>query len=235
MSTIRAVTIDFYETLVETRGGVGRGARFQQYLEEQDLTARPWEHRFLYELFPLYAESYRPDLTAAEKEAFWAAFSERLFGQTEVRGPGRDDFERHAPVIARIFGSSALCLYPDAIPCLETLATGGIPVGIISNWPPGLQHFCAELGIAPHVRFILGSADFGCEKPAPAIFEAAAQQLQLDPCEILHVGDTIVDDVEGALACGFQALHLARPHRHHESTGVPAIPGLDALPAMITG
>jgi FMN phosphatase YigB (HAD superfamily) len=45
----------------------------------------------------------------------------------------------------------------------------------------------------------------GAEKPNPCIFEAACQQLQLPPHEVVHVGDDRRNDVFGARDAGCYA------------------------------
>ncbi len=52
------------------------------------------------------------------------------------------------------------------------------------------------------------SMDVGHAKPRPEIFAAAVERLQLEPHEILHIGDNEHTDVKGALAAGFRAIRL---------------------------
>lgn len=52
------------------------------------------------------------------------------------------------------------------------------------------------------------SMDVGHAKPRGEIFAAAAEQLNLAPHEILHIGDLERTDVKGALAAGFRAIRL---------------------------
>lgn len=66
-STIGAVTLDFYDTLVYHRMGVGRGAALMQYLDEQGLKSDCWEHQVLYDVFEKHGVEYRPDLPGDEK------------------------------------------------------------------------------------------------------------------------------------------------------------------------
>ena len=74
----------------------------------------------------------------------------------------------------------------------------------------GLGDFAAELGLASYFDAILASAEVGFAKPAPEIFRAAADRLGLAPGAILHVGDTLSEDFEGARAAGFRAVLLDR-------------------------
>jgi FMN phosphatase YigB (HAD superfamily) len=49
--------------------------------------------------------------------------------------------------------------YPDAIPCLQTLADSGLTLALAANQPDGAQNALATLG--PPVSFIASSARWG--------------------------------------------------------------------------
>jgi putative hydrolase of the HAD superfamily len=50
----------------------------------------------------------------------------------------------------------------------------------------------------------------GATKPDPAIFAAALRLAGCEPGEALHVGDSEVEDLEGAQAAGIRALMIRR-------------------------
>ena len=52
------------------------------------------------------------------------------------------------------------------------------------------------------------SSQVGADKPSPRIFEEALRRFQVQPAELLHVGDDKVADGEGARAVGMQTLIL---------------------------
>ena len=76
-------------------------------------------------------------------------------------------------------------------------------------------------------------------KPAPAIFRAAADRLGLAPGEIVHAGDTLPEDFEGARAAGFHPVLLDREDRGAAVRPVirtlAGIPDLLARPRARTG
>lgn len=57
---------------------------------------------------------------------------------------------------------------------------------------------------------IITSEDARCYKPRSDIFKLALSQLQLDPTEVLHIGDTISSDVVGAFQAGIDVVWLNR-------------------------
>jgi len=206
-SKVKGVTLDFYQTLARPRGGVSRGERYHRYLAEQGLTAQPWEHQVLYDIFEFYGAAYHPSLSAAAQDAFWVEFTRRLFLRTGVADGA---VERHARRIRDIFGPAHFELFPEVASVVEQLRERGLALGIVSNWQKGLSHFCAELGLLGYFDVVVCSAELGIEKPDPRIFEAALGRLGLQPQEVLHVGDTIAEDVEGARRAGLDYVWLDR-------------------------
>lgn len=101
-------------------------------------------------------------------------------------------------------------VFPDVHPCLEELLARGIPMGVVSNWDSRLHGVLGGLGLAAAFRFVLVSAEFGAEKPDPAIFLEGARRLGPEPAEVLHVGDLVADDVLGAAAAGLRAILVDR-------------------------
>ena len=99
-------------------------------------------------------------------------------------------------------------LYPDVLPAMNAL--GDIPAAIVSN--ADHEHVAAWPFTLP-VQFILVSEGAGCYKPDPGIFSRALDRLGLAPSEVLHVGDSDVDDVAGARAAGLFVAWLNRDGR----------------------
>jgi putative hydrolase of the HAD superfamily len=85
---------------------------------------------------------------------------------------------------------------------LEALESAGIPFGIVTNGPTQQHLKIDQLGLRSRTHCLFISAEFGCNKPDPAIFRAAASCLGV-PCEqILFVGDNPEADICGAHAVG---------------------------------
>ncbi|MFQ5504644.1 MAG: HAD family hydrolase [Planctomycetota bacterium] len=206
---MQAVTLDFYETLIHHRGGSGRGKQYGEYLSSAGLSADPWEHRVLYDVFEHFAAAHGTATTEESRRSFWIEFTRRLFERTSVRGPGSADHTSHADAIRDIMGPQAFSLFEDALPLLRSLRARGLALGIVSDWQRGLSHFVDELGIGACVDVVVASAEAGCAKPDPRLFELARERLGVSASEILHVGDSL-EDVEGAQAAGFRAALLVR-------------------------
>jgi 2-haloacid dehalogenase len=99
-------------------------------------------------------------------------------------------------------------LYPEALSVLNAL--GGIPSAIVSN--ADHEHIAAWNFTWP-VQFVLISESVRAYKPHPLMFQKASEQLGVEPREVLHVGDSDVDDVQGAKAAGLQVAWVNRDGR----------------------
>ena len=101
-------------------------------------------------------------------------------------------------------------LVADAVPLLNQLEDLGIPFGIITNAPDVQWLKIKRLGLHTRARCIYVSDQFGAHKPDPTIFLAAASSLNLDPQNILMVGDSLASDVFGGCGVGMQAAWVCR-------------------------
>ena len=86
---------------------------------------------------------------------------------------------------------------------LETCRRNGLGVGLISNWDLRLRDLLNDMGILDAVDFAVISAEEAVEKPDPEIFNKAAGLADCPADRILHVGDSWVEDVAGAVGAGF--------------------------------
>jgi FMN phosphatase YigB (HAD superfamily) len=94
---------------------------------------------------------------------------------------------------------------------LDFLISRRIPVGVFSDYPP--QRKLEALGVAGRFSVVLCSADpeIGRFKPHPRGFLLASSRWQLDPSEVLVVGDRIDADAAGAAAAGMPCVIIGRP------------------------
>ena len=157
----------------------------------------------------------------------WIVFTERI-----VRGMGGDAegaYECAAEMVAAWEDHDNFELYEDARPALDDLRGRGLKLGLVSNTSRDLQEFVVHHSL--DVDVAIGSRSHGKTKPDPTIFRAALEALGVEPAAAAMVGDSVEDDVEGALALGMRAILLDREGDH---PGVePRIAGLAALPAAL--
>ena len=103
--------------------------------------------------------------------------------------------------------------FPEVPGVLRQLRAAGLRLVVVSNWDVSLHERLAETGLAPLLDGAVASAEVGVAKPAPEIFERGLALAGVRAGDALHVGDSEVEDVEGARAAGLRAVLLARDGR----------------------
>jgi len=116
-------------------------------------------------------------------------------------------------------------LYPEVPGVLGAL--GGRRAAILSN--ADHEHVAAWTFPLP-VEFVLVSEDVGAYKPDRRVFQRAVERFGLEPHEVLHVGDSDVDDVSGAKAAGLPVAWVNRAGRRRR----PDVPAPDFEIADLT-
>ncbi|MEC7948280.1 MAG: HAD-IA family hydrolase [Myxococcota bacterium] len=110
-------------------------------------------------------------------------------------------------VLYRHYASAAAwCIAPGAVPALDRWRTAGGRVAVVSDWDDRLRPLLSELGLDDLLDTTIISAEVGVEKPDPAIFLAAVEELNVSPSQVVHLGDSPRRDVEGARAVGMHAM-----------------------------
>jgi HAD superfamily hydrolase (TIGR01549 family) len=160
-------------------------------------------------------------------EQLWFVFTERI-----IRGMGGDSDAAHELAIemTRLWENSEnFDLYEDVLPVIAELRRHRLKLGLVSNGGREIDDFVAHHAL--DVDCAIASRAHGWTKPHPTIFQAALELLEVTPAEAAMVGDSVHDDVEGALALGMRAFLIDRENRYPEA--VERLPDLWALPAAL--
>jgi putative hydrolase of the HAD superfamily len=107
----------------------------------------------------------------------------------------------------------AWALYPEVVETLTRLRSSGVRTGVLTNWDARCLRVFEGLGLTSLVDFVLVSSLVGVRKPGGGIFEEALRRAGVRAAEAVHVGDSLLDDYEGALAAGLEAVLLVRGGR----------------------
>lgn len=124
-------------------------------------------------------------------------------------------------------------LYDDVLPCLETLRGVDVRMALLSNaLGHGVEEIVAHFALDDYMSAAVSSLETGAVKPAPRMFSTLYGLLGVSPRDVVMVGDSVEDDVEGALAAGSAAILLDRSGRRR-GLAVPRIESLAELPAAL--
>jgi putative hydrolase of the HAD superfamily len=167
------------------------------------------------------------------------AYTQHIIEQMGGRGPNLQ------PCAREIYDEWAACqhfeLYDDVPDVLRRLTAAGIRIGLISNTHRCLASFQSHFDLQGLISATVSSSKHGLMKPHPSIFAAALQLVSVDPQDAIMVGDSVRQDVEGALRAGMRAVLLHRGSGPHASQislaadGIPVINSLRELPNLVIG
>jgi putative hydrolase of the HAD superfamily len=159
-------------------------------------------------------------------------YTRRVIEQMGGAGLGIDACARE------IYDEWAACqhffLYDDVPRTLRQLHARGIRLGLISNTHRSLASFQSHFDLDGLIAAAVSSSEHGFMKPHPSIFSAALALLGVEAGDAVMVGDSLRQDVEGALAVGMRAVLVSRAGQASGAIpGVPIIGTLDELPALV--
>jgi putative hydrolase of the HAD superfamily len=124
-------------------------------------------------------------------------------------------------------------LFDDVLPTLDALgALGAYSLGIVSNG----NSYPDRCGLPDRFRFSVFADEHGSRKPDRRLFEAAVRLAGCRPDQILHVGDSLLEDVAGAQAAGLRAVWINRERQPNTTAIVPdfELHALSDLPALFS-
>jgi putative hydrolase of the HAD superfamily len=91
---------------------------------------------------------------------------------------------------------------------LKALHDRGLTLGVVSNACGNVPVLCEDFGFAPFLSVTIDSRRVGVEKPDPAIFRLALEQLRLPAAQVLMVGDSYDRDILPAASLGMPTAWL---------------------------
>ncbi|HEV3140703.1 MAG TPA: HAD family hydrolase [Vicinamibacterales bacterium] len=138
----------------------------------------------------------------------FVAYTRHIIEHMGGSGPGVDAAARE------IYREWAECqhfeLYDDVADVLRDLAASGVRIGLISNTQRCLASFQSHFELNGLIGATMSSYEHGFMKPHPSIFSAALARMGVQPRDAVMVGDSVRQDVEGALNAGMRAVLLDR-------------------------
>jgi putative hydrolase of the HAD superfamily len=144
------------------------------------------------------------DFTARWRESVLGEVDKRPYAEL-LRELGVDDPDAFIDAEHEVWLSAHAAL-GSAQALLDSLRSRGVKTGLVANsWPdPGrvLRGDVERYGWAPLLDTIVFSDDVGVSKPNPEIFLHALRTIGVEPEAAMYVGDSLVNDVQGAAQVG---------------------------------
>jgi putative hydrolase of the HAD superfamily len=156
-----------------------------------------------------YAAMAAYDRARGDLEAYLWGFC-LAYGVLEARVP-----EAAAALEETLRRTPWSTVFEDSVSGLGAIAATGVGLAIVSNSDGTVERQLMNLGICQvgagagvAVATIIDSHVVGRRKPDPAIFEEALRATGATPEQAMHVGDSLVADVEGAMGAGLRPVHF---------------------------
>jgi putative hydrolase of the HAD superfamily len=230
---IRAVLFDVDFTLIAP-GPMFQGSGYRAFCARYGIDVA--EERFPAAVASAASLLDAPDDTPYDAEIF-VAYTRHVIERMGGTGPRIDACARE------IYAEWASCrhfdLYDEVPAVLHDLTANGVRIGLVSNSHRCLASFQSHFDLEGLVSAAISSPEHGFMKPHPTIFLAALRLMDVAPSEALMVGDSIRQDIEGALVAGMRAVLLHRGESTHPraaelaSRDVPVIRSLSELPRIL--
>lgn len=212
LTIIKAITLDLDDTLWPIWPAIERAERaLDEWLSQRApsaaaLLSNPVERLDVREAVTRSRPELKHNLSVIRRETIRLALR-RCGEDTLLAEPAFEVFfdERHR-----------VTLFEDAVQALEFLSSR-FPLVAVSNGNADIQ----RIGIDAYFRASISAQQLGVGKPDPRIFHAAAGAVEVEPSQVLHVGDDATLDVLGALDCGMQTVWV---NRSDQAWTHPALP-----------
>ncbi|MBT0730536.1 5-amino-6-(5-phospho-D-ribitylamino)uracil phosphatase YigB [Rosenbergiella nectarea] len=194
----QAMTFDLDDTLYDNRQVI------LTTVEKTHQALQAWHPRLAnitpqdYDRVRLLVEQQRPEIVhdvTAWREA-------TLVSVIQHAGMSLDQAQAGAAEVMSVFHQWRSAAHiPEMTHRVLAELAAKIPLVAITNGNADAE----QLGIAQYFTLVLRAGPDGKAKPCGDLYQIAEQHLRLAANTILHVGDDLITDVQGALVAGFQA------------------------------
>ena len=243
MSQITAVTFDLWQTLLLDNRELGR-ARAQLRLEgAQDALKRVGEIYTVDHLREAYRACYR-HCHRVRDENLDVSFQEQVDIFINYISPDLPNLVDRLPQetiqeITRAY-SDAFFVHPpvphaDSVAVLEGIKDLGLNIGLISNtgMTPGtaFREFLDQHKLLNYFDILTFSDEVKLAKPSDQIFRLTVDSLHTSPEKTLHVGDHVINDVQGAKQVGMKTVWIEGFYQREDPTDPKTEPDI-AVPDL---
>lgn len=215
----RNYIFDLYGTLIDIRTDEYSKNFYKKYAKWLRKQGFSFEWKLFYRLYVSTEHAYREH---AAKQGIYAKAEinvDNVFRDVfAARGCRLSDEEiTYLGENFRRLSLLYMCLYPDAIACLDALKKAGKRVYLLSNaqrsftWKELL-----ETGLVAYFDGILLSSDEGCMKPDPEFYNICCKRYGLDKTRCIMIGNELKSDMAGASAAGIDGFFINRSPVFHK-------------------
>ncbi len=219
---IKAVTIDFWNTIFDSSNGeIRREARRQALRREVERLGHTPDDELLGRCYHQTTEYFNAVWRNEQKTPLTSTLVEYVWERTGIQ-PDTEAIETLTKEFCEGVLVSPPALLPGAKEALEQLASK-YRLALISDtaFSPGsvLMELMERKGVLHYFSAFSFSDETGVAKPHPVAFEHAIQGVDAQPSECVHIGDIEATDVFGAKRFGMKAIRFMGDSNPHVSNG----------------
>ncbi len=216
---LRAVLFDLDDTLMDQASAAG--AAVEAWAAEHGIADADVRERWTSVSEANFVLYSRRELTFAQQRR------QRVREFLAVQIDDQEADELFAGYLVRY--EAGWATFDDAVPALRRARAAGLIVGVLTNGAEEQQRSkLQKLGLEDEIDHLIASSMLPAGKPDLRAFQHAVHQVGVDAREVLMVGDSLENDVRGALSAGLEATLLDR-YDVHRDVDVPRVRSLDHL------
>lgn len=229
---LQLITFDVFGTLVVPRRSIG--AVYADCLPGEFL-AKEKLAKEIDARFPSAWQRAKAELGEPVSETVAKKFWERAVGLTLGGICPEEEIPAAFAAAWTAFGCGENWrVLPGVRAALQALRFLDYRLAALTNADARMRTVLETLQLAPFFEAVFTSTELGAAKPSAAVFKKVAKEMAVAPVDWLHVGDSLEDDVNGALAAGCRAAWLA-PQAHFKPVGAWVVADLPALVERVRG
>ncbi len=142
--------------------------------------------------------------------AWWRSVVAATFSQMGLLEKFGDFTDFFAEIYLYFSTKDPWYIFPDTINSLKKWRDLGVQLGVISNFDSRLIKLLNILNLEQFFTSITISSVAGAAKPDQNIFKIALDKHQIIPQQAWHIGDSLIEDYQGAKNAGISAFWLNR-------------------------
>jgi len=118
--------------------------------------------------------------------------------------------------------AGSVALINNAVEVVEYLHSKNYLLCVVTNGLIELQRpRVVNSNIGKFISHIMVSEEVGAHKPNPLIFNTLLKRICLNPCDVIMVGDSILNDIQGAKAAGIMSIWYNPEHMENPTDILP--------------
>jgi putative hydrolase of the HAD superfamily len=169
----------------------------------------------------------RLDIDAARVERF-----RRLYERAGIAADG--DLALRTAHAYRDHYIQARAPIEGALPLLEAVRRHARVVVVSNNLLKEQQAKMRDCGLDRYVDVLVVSEEAGVSKPDPGIFSVALDRARVSATEAVMIGDSWINDIEGARRAGIPAIWFNRDGTPSPDPNVPTLHSLEPTDAVVS-